>query len=196
MPGALSPNLGAGCIWTPIVITAVVCLGLYRQTRWRGWALLATPAVILIAGALLHGLYTIGLLLLAVVTLRRRGQRCVLVYSRSPVWESYIASEWLPRLGDVAAVLNWSDRSSWGWSVEVRLFKRFCQTGVNFNPAVIVLRGLRRPLVFRFFYAFQEAKHGRREYLAQLEGQMFAALALDPQPPRPVERDRSEQSPS
>jgi hypothetical protein len=111
----------------------------------------------------------------------------VLVYSRSPVWESYVASEWLPRFGDVAALLNWSDRSSWGLSVEVSLFKRFCRPGVNFNPAVIVLRGLRRPLVFRFFYAFQEAKHGRREYLARLERQMFAALALDSQAPPPME---------
>jgi hypothetical protein len=120
----------------------------------------------------------------------------VLVYSRSPVWESYVASEWLPRFGDVAALLNWSDRSSWGLSVEVSLFKRFCRPGVNFNPAVIVLRGLRRPLVFRFFYAFQEAKHGRREYLARLERQMFAALALDSQAPPPMEgTDHSEQSP-
>ena len=35
--------------------------------------------------------------------------------------------------------------------------------------------------VFRFFYAFQQAKAGRPEYLESLEAQMFEALGLDKQ---------------
>ena len=100
-------------------------------------------------------------------------------YSRSPIWESHVVSEWLPRFGDVAAPLNWSDRTSWGFSVEALLIKRFCLASVNFKPTVIVLRGFRRPMVLRFFYAFNEAKQGRTEYLALLEGQMFGALGHD-----------------
>ena len=158
---------------------AAVCLILYRQTGWLGWVLLAAPALILTVVAFGRALYAIGLLVIARLRLGLRGQRCVVVYSRSPIWESHVLSEWLPHFGDVAATLNWSDRTSWGLSVEVLLFKRFCLSSVNFNPAVIVLRGLRRPLVFRFFYAFHEAKQGRTEYLALLEEQMFAALGLD-----------------
>jgi hypothetical protein len=41
---------------------------------------------------------------------------------------------------------------------------------------VIVLRGLRRPLVFRFYVWFQAAKHGEPEGLALLERQLFDAL--------------------
>jgi hypothetical protein len=36
-----------------------------------------------------------------------------------------------------------------------------------------------RPYVFRFFYAFQEVKANRRQYLETLEAQMFEALGLD-----------------
>ena len=183
VPGALSSGLASGCIWA-VVTYAAVCLVLYRQTGWLGWVLLAAPALILSLIAFVRALYAIGLLMMARLTLGRRGQRCVVVYSRSPIWESHVVSEWLPRFGDVAAPLNWSDRTAWGFSVEALLFKRFCLASVNFNPAVIVLRGLRRPLVFRFFYAFHEAKQGRTEYLALLEGQMFGALGLD-SPTRP-----------
>ena len=38
---------------------------------------------------------------------------------------------------------------------------------------------LREPYVFRFFYAFQEVKANRRQYLETLEAQMFEALGLD-----------------
>jgi hypothetical protein len=47
---------------------------------------------------------------------------------------------------------------------------------VNFNPAVLVLRGRQRPHVFRFFYAFQQATHGRRQYLETLEAELFSEL--------------------
>ena len=47
---------------------------------------------------------------------------------------------------------------------------------LNFNPAVLVLRGLKRPLVYRFYYAFQHAKHGRTDYLERLERDLFEHL--------------------
>ena len=48
----------------------------------------------------------------------------------------------------------------------------------NYNPAVLVFRGLRRPAVYRFYYAFQQAKHGRTQYLDALEAELFRELGV------------------
>jgi hypothetical protein len=58
------------------------------------------------------------------------------------------------------------------------VFKRFCGQRHNFNPSVVVFRGLRAPLVFRFFYAFREVKAGRDEYLRRLEADLFEELGI------------------
>ena len=136
-------------------------------------------AALVMAGLAVSYLY--GLILLAIVRRRwtRRGVRCLLVYSDSPAWRDHIQTSWLSRMGDVAIVLNWSERASWRSDLRVRVFRRFCAERRNFNPAVVVFRGLREPYVFRFFYAFQEVKANRRQYLEALEAQMFEALGLD-----------------
>ena len=59
------------------------------------------------------------------------------------------------------------------------MFKRFCGQARDFNPAVVVFRGLDEPQVFRFFHAFQELKAGRPEYVQHLESELWKALALD-----------------
>lgn len=178
VPPASTAGFPRGCLWTIATYTAA-CVVLYWWVGWFGWMVIAAPGLLITGVAAVRALHAIGLLVVANRTLGRRGQRCVLVYSRSPVWESHIVSTWIPRIGERAALLNWSDRATWGWSLEALLVNRFCLSSVNFNPAVIVLRGLRTPLVFRFFYAFQEAKTGRSEYLELLEDQMFGALGLD-----------------
>ena len=178
VPPASNSGFPSGCLWTIAVYTAT-CVVLYGWVGWFGWLALAAPGLLVTAVAGVRVLQGIGLLLVANHRMARRGQRCVLVYSRSPVWESHILSRWVPRIGERAALLNWSDRANWGWSLEALLFNRFCRSSANFNPALIVLRGLHTPLVFRFFYAFHEAKHGRPEYLELLEDQMFGALGLD-----------------
>jgi hypothetical protein len=38
---------------------------------------------------------------------------------------------------------------------------------------------LRQPHVFRFFYAFQEVKAGRREYLHRLESELLKVLGVE-----------------
>ena len=76
----------------------------------------------------------------------------------------------------MAISLNWSEREQWASSLAVRVFRHFCAADRNFNPAVIIFRGLRRPLVFRFFYAFHEEKLARPQYLASLESQLFEVL--------------------
>jgi hypothetical protein len=125
--------------------------------------------------------YLYGVVLLVIVRLRwtRRGVRCLVVYSESPAWHDHIRTGWLSRIGDVATVLNWSERASWRSDLSVRLFRQFCGEWRNFNPVVVVFRGLRQPYIFRFFYAFQQVKAGRRHYLETLEAQMFEALGSD-----------------
>jgi hypothetical protein len=152
---------------------------IFAGTRWIAALLFAGVAASIIAGQAAWYLY--GLSLLAIVRRRwtSRGVRCLLVCSDSPLWRDHIQTRWLPRMGDVAIVLNWSERSSWRSDLRVRVFRRFCGERRNFNPAVVVFRGLREPYVFRFFYAFQEVKANRRQYLETLEAQMFEALGLD-----------------
>src|SRR5262245_12895034 len=88
----------------------------------------------------------------------RRGVRSLVVHSNSPNCEDRIASEWLPRMGSRAVTLNWSERSQWRSSdLRVRVFRAFAGQEA-FNPGVLVFRGLRAPLVFRFFGAFHQAK--------------------------------------
>ena len=177
MPGAVSSNVAAGCIYV-VAAFAALCVIAYRRTGWTGWLILAAPGLLVVAVALTRAVYGWALLLAARATLGRRGVRCLVIHSDSPAWQAHIASGWLPRLGPAAATLNWSTRATWGSSLEVRLFRHFCEGNSNFNPAVIVFRGLRRPLVFRFFYAFQETRKGRGHYLAELERQMFQALGV------------------
>jgi hypothetical protein len=62
-------------------------------------------------------------------------------------------------------------------SLAVQVFRHFCDGQRNFNPAIVVFRHLESPLVFRFFYAFHEARNGRGEYVAKLESKVSAVLA-------------------
>ena len=178
MPAALSSNIGAfGCVWATAIFAVLFSIG-YRATRWRVWLFLLAPALIVVAGALVDFLYGMTLRLRAALTLERQGVRCLVIHSRSPRWEDHIASHWLPRLGPVARTLDWSERANWQRSLEVRLFRRYVDGPLGFNPAVLVLRGMRPPLVYRFFYAFREAKAGRPQYLAILEEEMFRELRV------------------
>lgn len=143
-------------------------------------------AVLAIPVALVAGFWLFGrlLLLLALLRLRRRGVVGVLVYSNSPVWQAHIEREWLPVVGRSVVTLNWSERATWRSSLPVLLWRHFCancggRVGVfhKINPAVIVLRGLRRPMVFRFYGPFELAKHGDASNLKALEGELLAAVA-------------------
>lgn len=146
--------------------------------RWLA-ALLAVPGVYAL------GFWLFGRILLGTALLRWRSQgiRGVLVFSESPVWQPYIEKEWLPKFGDRFVTLNWSSRASWENSLAVLLWRHFCGsykggTGVyrNVNPAVIVLRGVRHPLVFRFHGPFEAAKHGEVEGLKALERRLLEAV--------------------
>ncbi len=104
----------------------------------------------------------------------------VLVTSDSSHWASRISDRWIPALPPGIVVVNHSERRA-----EVRngriawaLHRRFVGSERDFCPAVIVLRGLRHPLVFRFFAAFKEEASGRPEALTILESRLWGALRV------------------
>ena len=100
----------------------------------------------------------------------------VLITSDSPGWKQYIEDLWLPRFGSSIQILNWSDQRKWRRSIYTVLFFRFVGTRENYCPSIILFRGLKHPLVFRFYYAFRDAKNGDRSALTKLEQRLFAEL--------------------
>jgi hypothetical protein len=169
--------LPAGCglaLW----IYLGACLALLVATSHRFFLVLSVPALLIAGFVAVPYVYGLGLLLAVRFTWSRRGVRCLMVHSNSPAWEAHIRTVWLPRFGHLAVTLNWTERAGWRPTLAVRVFKRFCRAQHNFNPAVVVFRGLRRPRVFRFFYAFREVEAGRPEYLQRLEADLFAALEV------------------
>jgi hypothetical protein len=163
----------------------MVALGIYLALCVVVFVATGSPLVVALAlpGILFVGVHIVlfgyGLALLLAVrrTWSAAGVRCLVVYSNSPVWEAHIKTKWLPRFGDVAVKLNWSERASWRRTLAGRVFDHFCGSR-NFNPAVVVFRGLRQPMVFRFFYAFQEVKAGRPQYMQRLESDLLDALGM------------------
>lgn len=153
-------------------------VALFIWSRWRVWLLVAVPGVVGVAYWCFDRLATLYLLTLVRHAWRPRGIRCLVVYSESPLWAEHVRGRWLSQLGGIAEVLNCSQGPSGTASLAVRVYHRFCGRRWNYNPAIVVFRGLRQPLVFRFFYAFQEAKHGRPQYVAELERDAFAALQI------------------
>jgi hypothetical protein len=72
---------------------------------------------------------------------------------------------------------NWSQRSEWSrWSLSVWLF-RFYAGNREYNPLAIVIRPWRGPMLFRFWRAFRDSKHGTIEPLRALEASFFQSIA-------------------
>lgn len=113
---------------------------------------------------------------------RDEGKDLLLVYSNSPNWQRYVEETWLPRWGDRAVVLNWSERSTWQKSrPEVALFRAFA--GVReFNPLAIVVppKG-RHVAIVRFWLAFRDFKHGKDRLLRAAETELGEHLAASSQ---------------
>ena len=179
---AMPPRLEAespGCL-VVILVYSSICAFLFWQTRWWTWVALGVPAAIALVVVITRELRGRTLLAECRRAFAPRGVHFLVVHSDSPVWNAHIRDRWLPRFGQTAVLLNWTDRARWKRSLEVRLFNHFIKSPRNFTPAVLVLRGSERPLVFRFFYAFQQAQHGRIEYLNKLEAELFTFLPGSP----------------
>ena len=104
-----------------------------------------------------------------------RGRRILLVYSRSPIWQEYVETNWLPRLGKTAVVLNWSDRSAWRRrdSLTVWVFRHWAPSR-NFNPMALLFPPLRPTRQISFYRAFHDWKQGKIEALRVAESELFS----------------------
>jgi hypothetical protein len=114
----------------------------------------------------------------------RDGKDLLLVYSRSPHWQAYVESEWLPRWGSRAVVVDWSDRERFsGREPEVVLF-RSVSGSREYNPIAVVVPSSGPVHVFRFWRAFRDRNLGREHALRAMEAELEAALAAqDPVEP-------------
>ena len=70
------------------------------------------------------------------------GRYVLFVYSDSPIWHDYIKEHILPRLGERAVILNWSQRSQWKRTLAVMTFRYFGGSR-EFNPMAVVFRPFR-----------------------------------------------------
>lgn len=108
---------------------------------------------------------------------RAMGIKGLLVYSRSPNWQPYIEDQWIPRVAGRLDLLDWSDRKRWReHDYRVRLYNTFLASDEDYNPAAVIFSESGVALVFRFYPAFKNAKHGNTDGLKNLEARFFAAL--------------------
>ena len=147
--------------WPFVLAIVAVIATMYGHRKWREWR--------------------------AVVRFRRewhpKGKDTLIVYSNSPHWQQYVETQWLPKWGGRAIVLNWSERKDWTSArSEVSLFRAFAGTR-EFNPLAIVVPRRGPVRVIRFWRAFRDFKHGRDRDLVSAEAELEAALATS-------ERDR------
>ena len=106
----------------------------------------------------------------------REGKDLLLVYSNSPHWQHYVESEWLPRWGERAVVVNWSERSRWsGDEPEIVLFRSIAGSRA-YNPIAVVVPPKGPVRVVRFWRAFRDKKHGKHGPLEHKEHELQWAL--------------------
>jgi hypothetical protein len=151
-----------------------------RLRRWGTGILVAIAVLICLPLALPivagYGLYAFSLHVLIWLRWGPAGTRVLFVYSNSPVWQSYIENNIVPRLPPGSVVLNWSERRHWPrWSLPVRVF-RFFGGRREFNPLAVVVEPLCWGRTFRFWKAFRDAKHGNHEALRRVEAEFFKYL--------------------
>jgi hypothetical protein len=94
-----------------------------------------------------------------------------------------VEENWLPRWGNRAVVLNWSERRNWQRErrPEVALFRAFAGDR-EFNPVgIVVPQKGRAARVVRFWRAFREYKHGKDRLLLAAEAELEACLGATAQ---------------
>jgi hypothetical protein len=105
-----------------------------------------------------------------------RGRDVLLVYSDSPIWQTYVEEQLLPKLRHRAVILNWSERRTWRRTLAVTLF-HFFGGSREFNPMAIAFRPFRMARSFRFYKPFRDFKHGKPESVTLLTEQLFVYLS-------------------
>lgn len=124
MPPPLEHSSSKGCL-TILTVHLAVCAAIFAATGWAGALVLGMLAVLFLALMGFGYLRTLALLARVDRKWTRRGVKCLVVYSNSPKWEPHIRSVWLPALGPISVVLNWSERASWPSGLAARVYRRF-----------------------------------------------------------------------
>lgn len=123
-----------------------------------------------------HLLYRALLYLLVWALWLPRGKDILFVYSDSPIWHEYMATQVLPLVRERSVVLNWSERKKWSrWSLGVAVFHHFGGAG-DFNRLVVLFRPLRLARMFRFWSAFKDWKRGYKEPVERLRQELVTSL--------------------
>jgi hypothetical protein len=152
-----------------------------RKTTIREKILIVVFSPLVLAGLLLlllglpfYWLYRLLLRFVVEMLWAARGRRILLVYSRSPVWQDYIETKWLPRLRDHAVVLNWSDRATWRRTnpFAAWVFRHWAPSE-NFNPMAILFPRFPSTRRIAFYLAFRDWKHGNDAALREAENRLF-----------------------
>ena len=112
-----------------------------------------------------------------------RGKRILVIYSRSPVWQTYVEDAWLPQLREQSVILNWSDRALWWRSQPLAacVFRHWAPRH-GFNPMVILFGPLFRTQRISFYDAFRDWKHGNETGLRAAERRLFAFAGTQRRP--------------
>lgn len=155
------------------LVSGTILVGVGMSTGWV-WPYFAALPSLFIFCRLAYGKL---LILHFLLRYGRSGIHGVLVTSDSPVWKDYIQENWLDRFGSRFIVLNASRCSQWHNCPATRLYFFFCPQVENYCPAVLLLRGILRPHVYRFFYAFRDHKHGNDTALLKLEEDLARELS-------------------
>lgn len=123
-----------------------------------------------------HLVYRALLYLLVWALWLPKGKDILFVYSDSPIWNEYMATQVLPLVQERSVILNWSERKKWSRrSLGVAVFHHFGGAG-DFNPLVVLFQPLRVARVFRFWSAFNDWKRGYKEPVERLRQALSASL--------------------
>lgn len=137
-------------------------------------AVILSPLIL--AGLLVHALWSALLSLAVWATWCRKGPRVFVSYSRSPHWQARFEDVLIPRLPSTAIVVNWSDRKTWPrLSLRRLAFENFLGN-FSHTPSVIVFRPFRRSRVFRFHEAYMRFKAGDQSQVLEQEAALFSAV--------------------
>lgn len=106
-----------------------------------------------------------------------KGARCILIYSDSPIWKSYIENRWLPAAGDQLELINISQHHHWKPSLAGLLLEAHLAARKRPSlPAALILS--ERPILLDFHGSFLDHEAGDDEQLKKGEQRLTRALGI------------------
>ena len=105
---------------------------------------------------------------------KAEGKFILFVYSNSPNWQEYIENNIFPKLQSHVVILNCSRKSEWkkNPTVESKVFKHWGGER-DYNPMAVIFPKFGKVRTIRFFQAFKDYKHGKKDLLERQEALLF-----------------------